>query len=828
MENGLLRFRNSPIFLIVCGVLAAESLSLLAAQPNIVLIMADDMGFADTAPFGGEIHTPNLDQLAGAGVRYTNFYNTARCSTTRASLLTGQYSHNVGIGALPSTNYNFNNGGTMPGYSGWFAGTDPQAPDAVPTLPEILKTAGYDTSMSGKWHLTRTSTINGGPNGTWPTQRGFDRFYGTMEGAKDYFEPTWLVNSETPQTFEDTASLPADFFYTNAISEQGAQYIRDEYSDTDSNPFFHYHAFYAPHFPLQAPANAQDGQGNNLVAKYQAIYSAGWDVLRDNRLANQIADGIFAPGTLLSGKSDSASIPDWNTLSQTEKDDLILRMAVYAAQVEILDQGIGKLMDAVRDPLGDGTGPGHDDDNMMDETLFVFLSDNGAVGGGGYDGTGDISNWHNANSATDVKYGTGWANLSDTPFKRFKTDTYEGGIASPLIISGHGVSQSLEGTINTTDIGHVIDLTPTFMQLGQASYPAGAEITELEGRSLAGTFDGSAVDFTQRDVYFEHQGNRGVRFGKWKLVAPNGSSNYELYDLSVDRAESNDLSNTFPEIERDLRLKWENWAIRNMVANPNQDNAASPFLSNTEIDWLTVGEDPRIIGLYDLQSNLFSADTHPDSTASEIALGSPILHSTSSATLRAEGDDPLNDTFALANANDFIAEFTITDDSGLGVDLTSLTYTARFNEMEAGESGTVVLRSSADSFSSNLASTSNTTSGTQEIPVDVDLSAFTDVASLTFRYYFIGVNDATNERTRVVGPITLFSELPLEGDFDGDGDVDGDDFLRWQRTGGTASELAQWQANYGTTATEANNLAVPEPPSSLLVVLFCLLWNTRN
>ncbi len=743
------------------------------AAPNIVLIMADDMGFADTAPFGSEISTPNLTALANTGVRYTHFYNTARCSTTRASLLTGQYSHNVGMGALPSTNYNYNNGGTMPGYSGWFAGSDPQAPDNVPTLPEVMKTAGYDTSMSGKWHLTRTSTINSGPNGTWPTDKGFDRFYGTMEGAKDYFEPTWLVDSDTPQTFENSAALPADFFYTNAISQRGAQFIRDEYSDGDSNPFFHYHAFYAPHFPLQAPADATDAQGNNLVAKYQAIYSAGWDTLRDNRLANQIAQGLFAPGTPLSDKADSSSIPDWNTLSTSQKDDLILRMAVYAAQVEILDQGVGELIDAVQDPAGDGSGPGNDSDNMMDDTVFVFLSDNGAVGGGGFDGTGNISNWDNAASATDVKYGTGWANLSDTPFRKFKTDTYEGGIASPLIISGYGVDAALEGTVNTADVGHVIDLAPTFFEMGNATYPSGTDATELEGQSLVGTFDGAAADLSDRDIFFEHEGNRGVRSGNWKLVAPNGSSNYELYDLSTDRAESTDLSGTFPEIEQELRLKWEAWAIRNQVATPNQSSAGSPFLSNDEIDWLSVGTDPSIVARFSFDADLTSSDTNPGSTAADVVLGSEITRSPTTTTLYADGNDPLNTTFAGASANGFTAEFDIT--SVAGVDLDVLSFIARFNNMDAGETGSLILRSSADGFASDLISVTNgSAQGTTDIPVDLDVSGFADITNLTFRFYFLGVNNATNERTRIVGPITLTSLL-MAGDMDFDRDVDEDD-----------------------------------------------------
>ena len=662
-----------------------------------------------------------------------------------------------------------------------------------------------------------------------------------MEGAKDYFSPTWLVDTDTGTTFEDTNSLPSDYFYTNAISERGADFIRDEYNDADSNPFFHYHAFYAPHFPLQAPSNATDAQGNNLVAKYQAIYSAGWDQLRNDRLANQIAQGIFAPGTPLSDKSDSDSgIPDWNSISTADKNDLILRMAIYAAQVEILDQGVGALIDAVQDPLGDGTGPGNDSDNMMDNTLFVFLSDNGAVGGD-WNGQGDVSNWDNANSATNVRYGTGWANLSDTPFKKFKTDTYEGGITSPLIMSGYGVDSSLDGTVNTTDLGHIIDLTPTFMELAGATYPSGADASELEGTSLVGTFDGSAADLSQRDLFFEHEGNRGVRSGKWKLVAPNGTSNYELYDLSVDRAESNDLSNTFPAIEQELRLKWEAWAIRNMVATPDQENAGSPFLSNSEIAWISVTQDPNLVAVYDFGADVSSSDTHLDSDASDFVLGVPILHSTISSTLRAEGNNPLNNNFSDAAANGFTADFTLT--SVDGVDLDRLEFIAKFDNMDSGETGVLVLRSSADGFASDLVNVTNGTSqGTTEIPIVVDLSSFYEVTDMTFRFYFIGNNNASNERTRVAGPISLFGDFSgIEGDFNGDGIVDAADYTVWRDNlgadestgilngngdGGTVdnSDYALWVANFGNTAPPASaevsqTAAVPEPTSLILILV---------
>ncbi len=582
-------------------------------QPNIIFIMADDMGFSDTAPYGSEIETPNVSELANQGVRYTRFYNTSRCTTTRASLLTGQYSHNVGMGWLPSTNHNFQNGGTMPGYSGWFAGFDPQAPDNVPTLPEILKTAGYDTYMTGKWHLTRTATIDSGPNGTWPFELGFDKFYGTMEGAKDYFLPVDLVDSDTAAVFEDTSMLPNDFFYTNAISERAAAFIRDEVADGDTAPFFLYHAFYAPHFPLQAPMDAEDENGNNLVAKYQAIYSAGWEVMRANRLTRQIAEGLFPSGTTLSDRDDSdAGIPNWNSLTTTQRDDLILRMAIYAAQVELLDQGIGSILDAIRDPNNDGD----ESDSIEANTLICFFSDNGAVGGD-WNGTGNISNWFNSASATNIRYGTGWANVSDTPFRRFKTDTYEGGITSPFIVSGGPVDSMLAGAVDTTTVGHVIDLVPTAMELAGADYPSDANETELEGTSLRSSFSGNGLTSQPRKLFFEHEGNRGVVDGNWKLVAENGGSDYQLFEFSVDRNEDSDLSDIRPDVQRDLRLDWEEWAIRNQVATPEQSNAGSPFLSNSEVGWIgpRLAAGKRLLIHFDFdQPSYFNGSTIIDQT----------------------------------------------------------------------------------------------------------------------------------------------------------------------------------------------------------------------
>ena len=290
------------------------------------------------------------------------------------------------------------------------------------------------------------------------------------------------------------------------------------------------------------------------MQKYQAIYASGWEVIRANRLASQIAMQLFPTGTQLSDPDDSDSgIPNWNSLNSSQRDEMILRMAVFAAQVEILDQGVGRILDAVRDPNNDGDTS----DSIESDTLIVFISDNGAVGGGGWDGTGNISNWDNAGSAIDVRYGTAWANVSDTPFRKFKSDTYEGGISSPCIVSGYSVNPALAGTIDSTNQAHIIDMMPTFMELAGASYPAEADETELEGKSLLPAFNGDLV--ADRPLFFEHEGNRGAICENWKLVAPNGDDDYELYDLATDRIESVDLQQLRPGLQRDMRIQWEEW-----------------------------------------------------------------------------------------------------------------------------------------------------------------------------------------------------------------------------------------------------------------------------
>ena len=376
------------ILLISCS--AGARFAHAADQPDIVLIMADDLGYSDIGCYGSEIETPNLDRLASAATLFTNFSNTSRCCPSRASLLTGLYSHRAGIGDM-------NNADKGPGYRG-------QLLAEVNTLPELLKEEGYTTAMVGKWHLTRSSSINQGPNGSWPLQRGFDRFYGTMEGAKNYFKPTWLFD----QT-QEIKSFGEDYFYTNAISQRATEWIHNQ---PQEKPLFLYAAFYAPHFPLQAP--------QQIIDRHRGKYLDGWDALRARRFAKQQQLGLLPDDVQLSPRP--SEVPAWDTLSPQQQQHLDTRMAVYAAQVELLDQGIGRILDAL------------EQSGRAENALVVFLSDNGGASTGGPFGAGPQKTVGQPDNPIKSTYGKGWATLSNTPFRMHKANTHEGGVMSPLIV----------------------------------------------------------------------------------------------------------------------------------------------------------------------------------------------------------------------------------------------------------------------------------------------------------------------------------------------------------------------------------------------------------
>lgn len=477
--------------------------------PDIVLMMADDLGFSDLGCYGSEIPTPHLDQLANNGVAFTNFSNTSRCCPSRASLLTGLYAHQAGLGGMTYR-------GSGRGYQGQLAG-------GVKTLPERLRLLGYQTAMVGKWHQTLSSTIDSGPNGSWPLQRGFDRFFGTMEGAKNYFHPKWLFDDS-----QEITEFPENFFYTNAISRRAADWIARQEAD---EALFLYTAFYAPHFPLQAPGP--------VIARHRGKYLIGWDELRERRLARQKDLGVIPQDSILTERR--SDIPAWKTLDDWQKKELDLRMATYAAQVELLDQGVGRIVEALKDA------------GRLDNTLIIFLSDNGAASSGGAFGDGPVDRVGKVDAPIRTTYGKGWATLSNTPYRMHKANTHEGGVMAPLIL--HWPKQiAARGKIRA-DVAHIIDIAPTC--LGAASRRA-ADIPEFEGIDLLADRN---MD-TPRTLFYEHEKSRAVRQGRWKLVNRWTSREWELYDLHADRTELNDLAAKHPDRVMELASLWKQWAVR--------------------------------------------------------------------------------------------------------------------------------------------------------------------------------------------------------------------------------------------------------------------------
>lgn len=509
-------------------------------RPDVVLIVADDMGYSDIGSFGGEIATPHLDALAAGGLRMTQFYNTARCSPSRASLLTGLHPHQTGIGVLTDDD-------GPRGYPGTIN-------DRCVTIAEVLGAAGYATYMSGKWHLTGRLHE---PDPAWPTRRGFDHFYGILDGAASYYRPKSLTRDET--NIEDEADQEQGFYLTTAIGRNAADYIATHCAQRPDENFLAYVAFTAPHWPLHAP--------EPVVEHYHGRYAAGWDDLREARYRRQVDAGIVPPSFAMSERDPE--VPAW---AQTpDKGWQERRMEVYAAQVELLDAEVGRIVAALERA------------GRRQNTMFLFISDNGGCAeelrpGWADEGldvpvaarsrTLDGRRVRSGNEAgtvpggddTFASYGKPWANLSNTPFREYKHWVHEGGIATPLIVAWPaGVSAG-----SLSHVPHQLpDVMATVLDAVGVAYPdqfAGHDILPAEGASMLGTWAGEPADAT-RALYWEHEGNAAVRRGRWKLVRKYPAQ-WELYDMDLDRTELRDRSTQHPDIVSAMSADYAVWATR--------------------------------------------------------------------------------------------------------------------------------------------------------------------------------------------------------------------------------------------------------------------------
>ena len=498
-------------------------------RPNIIIIMTDDMGFSDLGCYGAEINTPNLDLLAKEGLRFTQFYNAGRCCPTRASLLTGLYAHQAGMGGMTA-----DLGPKKPGYRG-------RIMERAVTIGEVLKTAGYHTIQTGKWH------VGDKKKEWWPVNRGFESGFSSPAGGGFYFRPSAfkqprsIVRGEKV-IYNQDIDPPKGFYTTDAYTEEGFPYVREAVKA--NKPFLWYLAYNAPHFPLKA--KPED------IAKYRGKYKAGWDVIRQQRHQKLIELGIIDSKWELSPRPKS--IPAWKSLSEKKKDEQDLRMATYAAMIDCVDQNIGKLVKELKSL------------KVYENTLIVFLCDNGGDSSGGTLGSnkekGEVGT-----AESFAFYGEAWANVSNAPFKLYKKFIHEGGISTPFICHWpKGIKKDLHNSLVKTPT-HLIDLMATCVDLSKAEYPKtfnGNEIISMEGKSLNSLFKGE--EFIRNEaLYFEHLGNKGIRDGKWKLVSKKGSS-WELFDMEADRTELNNLAPKYPELVKELKDKYMKWAKRSFVS----------------------------------------------------------------------------------------------------------------------------------------------------------------------------------------------------------------------------------------------------------------------
>ena len=480
-------------------------------RPNILLLMVDDLGFSDFGCYGGEISTPHIDELAQNGLRFTQFYNTAKCHSSRVSLMSGLYCGQAGDASL----------------------------NRATTIAEVLQEAGYFTSMAGKWHLEKE-----------PTDFGFMRYWGHLSGSTDYFlgDATFRINGEKWNEFDE------DFYTTDANVDYSIRFL-DEALES-GKPFFHYVAFNAPHYPLQAPKED--------IEKYMGTYDVGWNMIRKMRFEKQKQIGLFPESMELPPLPDH--MPDWESLDDEQRNLEGYRMSVFAAMVDRLDQNIGRLVDYLREK------------GVMENTLIMLCSDNG---GCPFERSRDlqIPPWE---GGSFLLYDASWATVSNTPLRHYKQTQHEGGISTPLIVHWPGNVQNTGLWERST--GHLIDIMATCIDVSDASYPDSEEVEPLQGKSLIPLLKGNERE-GHEELYFRFSSNRALRKGDWKVVSFYGSR-WELYNLATDRNEQNDLASEYPELVRELSERWHELA-ENKDQLPEKDR--SPVkdtpATNTHPQW---------------------------------------------------------------------------------------------------------------------------------------------------------------------------------------------------------------------------------------------------
>lgn len=501
-------------------------------RPNIILIMSDDMGYSDIAPFGGEIDTPNLTALAEEGLKFTQFYNTGRCCPTRASLLTGCYPHQAGIGHMTNPpespdQHDYE----VPGYRGALNNN-------TVTIAEVLKDAGYRTLMTGKWHVGYTDQK------MWPLQRGFDKFYGILSGAANLFKPEYPRGITLDN---DTISISDPHYYTtDAFTDEAIKFIADTEDEKKPRPFFLYLAYNAPHWPIQAP--------QDVIDKYKGKYSGGWQKLREKRYARMKDIGLIDVNWKLTDQDSR----DWDSLDDEKKKEMDLRMAIYAAMVDRMDQNIGKLVDSLK-ARGE-----------YDNTVIMFLNDNGACAEFDELGSGPAEQLETKEGYV-LSYGRAWANASNTPYRLYKHYLHEGGIATPFIVHWpKGIPQEKRGE-TIREYGFLPDIMATSVDLAEATYPIkykGNDIVPTSGKSLRPLFQESPKRIHTEPIFWEHEGNKAVRLGKYKLVEKwdkDAKDNWELYDMEKDRTETDNLIESLPEKAEEMIALYDDWASKSNV-----------------------------------------------------------------------------------------------------------------------------------------------------------------------------------------------------------------------------------------------------------------------